>query len=57
VDVFEGDNAGLVVAEVELDSEDEVIHLPDWIGAEISHDKRYYNAALSALPFTRWTRS
>jgi adenylate cyclase len=57
VDVFEGDNAGLVVAEVELDSEDEEIALPDWIGAEISHDKRYYNAALSAHPFTRWTQS
>jgi adenylate cyclase len=55
VDVFEGDNAGLVIAEVELDSEDEKIALPDWIGAEISHERRYYNAALSAHPFTRWT--
>ena len=56
VDVFEGDNAGLVVAEAELDTEQESIALPDWIGAEISHDRRYYNAALSAHPFARWTK-
>jgi adenylate cyclase len=57
VDVFEGENTGLTVAEVELDSEHENIALPDWIGAEVSHDRRYYNAALSAHPFTRWTQS
>ena len=56
VDVFEGDNAGLVVAEAELESEHENIALPDWIGSEISHDRRYYNAALSAHPFARWPK-
>ncbi len=47
VDVFEGRHAGLVIAEVELDSEDQHVELPDWVGAEVTDDDRYYNASLS----------
>lgn len=54
IDEFTGENAGLVVAEVELDSEDEAIALPEWIGDEVTHDPRYFNANLIAHPFTAW---
>lgn len=54
VDVFEGDNAGLVVAEIELGSEDEPFERPPWAGKEVSQDPRYYNAALVNLPYSRW---
>ena len=54
VDVFEGDNAGLVVAEVELDCEEEEVTLPNWIGEEVSHDSRYVNACLVTKPFKDW---
>lgn len=54
IDVFEGSNAGLVLAEVELDSEDEKIELPDWIDIEVTSDPRYYNSALSKAPFSTW---
>lgn len=54
IDEFEGSNAGLVVAEIELASEEEKFALPDWIGEEVSDDPRYYNASLSSRPFTRW---
>lgn len=54
VDVFEGANAGLVLAEIELGSTDESFELPDWAGAEVSEDERYYNAYLSRHPFTQW---
>lgn len=47
VDVFEGRHAGLVIAEVELESEDQSVELPDWVGAEVTDDDRYYNASLS----------
>ena len=47
VDVFEGRHAGLVIAEVELESEDQPVDLPDWVGREVSHDDRYNNASLS----------
>jgi adenylate cyclase len=56
VDVFEGANTGLVVAEIELESESEEFSLPDWIGKEISADKRYYNAALTHAPYSTWTK-
>ncbi|WP_045767850.1 CYTH domain-containing protein [Xanthomonas albilineans] len=56
VDEFLGDNAGLVVAEIELDSADERFARPDWIGAEVTDDRRYYNAALAAHPFCRWSQ-
>ena len=54
VDVFYGDNEGLVVAEVELSSEDEHINLPSWVKEEVSHDDRYFNSNLMKLPFTDW---
>lgn len=54
VDVFAGDNAGLVVAEVELRSETESFEAPVWLGAEVSFDSRYTNSALSKLPFSHW---
>jgi adenylate cyclase len=54
VDEFLGENAGLVVAEVELKSADQVVALPEWIGAEVSGDRRYYNASLVGYPFSRW---
>ncbi len=54
IDVFEGDNAGLVIAEVELESEEQDIALPDWIGEEVTGDVRYYNANLVANPYCNW---
>lgn len=54
LDVFVGDNAGLVMAEVELESEDEAVELPGWAGAEVTEDARYYNASLVKAPFTTW---
>ncbi|WP_114997400.1 CYTH domain-containing protein [Xanthomonas campestris] len=55
VDEFLGDNAGLVVAEVELEHADEALQLPDWIGAEVTDDARYYNLALASQPFSQWS--
>lgn len=54
VDEFLGENAGLVVAEVELTSETQDLALPTWIGEEVSHDFRYANANLFKHPFSRW---
>ena len=54
IDVFEGENAGLVVAEVELDSPEECFERPAWLGVEVSHDIRYYNTSLIDLPYGRW---
>ncbi len=54
VDEFHGENAPLVVAEVELTSEDAAFERPDWLGEEVTHDARYFNASLSQLPFQRW---
>jgi len=54
LDVFAGENAGLVMAEVELASEDEVFALPDWAGEEVSGDPRYYNVNLARHPFRHW---
>jgi adenylate cyclase len=54
LDVFLGDNEGLVMAEVELAGEDEPFEMPDWAGMEVSDDARYYNANLVAHPFRRW---
>ena len=54
VDIFYGDNEGLVVAEVELSSEDEHINLPSWVKEEVSHDDRYFNSNLMKLPFKDW---
>lgn len=54
VDEFLGDNAGLVVAEIELGSVDEAFDRPDWAGAEATHAPRYYNLALASRPYSRW---
>jgi CYTH domain-containing protein len=54
VDEFEGDNAGLIVAEVELDSEYQVFTLPSWVKEEVSNDKRYFNSNLVQHPFKDW---
>lgn len=54
VDEFHGANAGLVVIEVELASEDQEIALPDWVGREVSRDARYKNAMLSRNPYRNW---
>lgn len=54
VDEFFGENAGLVVAEVELTDEKQKIDLPDWIGAEVSGDPRYFNSNLIRHPFSKW---
>jgi adenylate cyclase len=56
VDEFHGENAGLVLAEVELASEDQAITRPDWLGEEVTGDERYYNSRLSEQPFGRWPR-
>ena len=56
VDEFAGDNAGLVVAEVELSSEDQAFDLPPWVGEEVTHDARYFNSNLAIRPYSRWTR-
>lgn len=55
VDVFAGDNDGLVFAEVELDSEDQDIALPPWIGEEVTDDPKYLNANLNERPFSTWS--
>lgn len=54
IDVFEGENAGLVVAEIELQSQDEAFETPAWAGEEVSHDPRYYNVSLVRHPFKDW---
>lgn len=54
VDEFVGVNAGLVVAEIELPSEDAAFTLPDWVGGEVTQDARYFNSNLSKNPFTSW---
>ena len=54
VDEFFGDNKGLIVAEIELEREDQAFERPDWIGAEVTSDPRYSNAALCAAPFNTW---
>ncbi len=54
VDVFEGDNRGLVVAEIEMSSEDEEFIRPPWLGQEVSSDPRYYNTSLVSHPYKDW---
>jgi len=54
VDVFEGDNTGLVVAEIELQREDEPFERPPWLGEEVTDDPRYFNASLVQNPYSRW---
>ncbi len=54
IDEFQGDNAGLVVAEIELQSEHETFPKPDWLGEEVTGKNKYYNAYLSQKPFKNW---
>ena len=54
VDEFNGDNAGLIVAEVELSSEDEKFEKPDWLGDEVTGDIKYFNSMLIKNPFSNW---
>lgn len=54
VDVFQGENEGLIVAEIELQSENETFSKPNWLGNEVTSDERYYNSFLSNHPFKSW---
>lgn len=54
VDEFYGENAGLVMAEIELESEDSPFTRPSWLGDEVTGDRRYYNSMLSIHPFSEW---
>ena len=54
VDVFHGENEGLIIAEIELSSEQEVFEKPNWLGKEVTGDNRYYNSYISQKPFAAW---
>lgn len=54
VDVFEGENKGLVIAEIELDAPDDAFERPPWTGADVSSDYRYFNSYLACEPFANW---
>ena len=55
VDEFRGDNAGLVVAELELESAGQAYPRPEWLGQEVTEELRYYNLALAERPYSRWS--
>jgi len=54
IDEFFGENNGLVIAEIELNSEDEAFEKPNWLGSEVTGDNKYYNSQLSTTPFCEW---
>ena len=54
VDIFEGSNQGLIIAEIELKSEGETFSLPEWVSEEVTHDKRYFNVNLVEHPYQEW---
>ena len=54
IDVFSGENDGLIIAEIELQRADEPFERPPWLGAEVTSEPRYYNAALAAEPYCSW---
>lgn len=54
VDEFYGDNEGLIVAEIELQNEDESFEKPEWLGEEVTADRKYYNSALTKYPYKNW---
>lgn len=56
VDEFYGENAGLVMAEIELASRDEAFERPEWLGEEVTGDRRYYNSSLRMAPFSTWEK-
>lgn len=55
LDVFEGENAGLTIAEIELRHESQVVDLPPWVGAEVTGQALYYNSSLAMQPFVSWS--
>lgn len=57
IDVFEGKNEGLVVAEVELESEKKKLVLPEWIGEEVTYQPKYFNSSISNHPFKSWSKN
>lgn len=54
IDVFDGENQGLVIAEIELTDADQRFERPSWLGEEVTQNRRYFNADLSRLPFSQW---
>lgn len=56
VDEFEGENLGLILAEIELKQEDQTFSRPAWLGKEISDDPRYFNSNLAKLPYNQWPK-
>ncbi|QSS96095.1 CYTH domain-containing protein [Psychroflexus sp. ALD_RP9] len=54
VDVFEGENKGLILAEIELSKPNETFKKPDWLGKEVTGEIKYYNSSLSKKPFKKW---
>ncbi|MPN48107.1 Inorganic triphosphatase [bioreactor metagenome] len=56
IDEFEGDNRGLIVAELELQSQDEAFQKPSWLGLEVTGDFRYFNSALLRNPYKNWKK-
>lgn len=56
IDEFKGENAGLIVAEIELNTEDETFEMPSWAGKEVSDDPRYYNVSLVSHPYKDWKK-
>ena len=55
VDVFHGENSGLIVAEIELPDEQTVFEKPGWVGPEVTDERRFYNVALCEHPYSKWT--
>ncbi len=54
LDIFQGKNDGLIIAEIELSDEDEAFERPNWVAEQVTGDKRYYNSQLIASPFSEW---
>ena len=54
IDVFHGENDGLIIAEIELEDETETVQKPNWLGEEVTNDKRYYNSYISNNSFKNW---
>jgi adenylate cyclase len=54
IDEFYGDNQGLIIAEIELNSENETFEKPTWLGEEVTGNAKYYNSYLSKFPFSTW---
>ena len=55
VDEFHGENEGLTIAEIELSAEDESVELPEWLGREVTGEKRFYNSHLRDHPYSAWS--